>query len=68
MAERGKLLKKIRRKQAQFRASEPEIKVAFIDDSGLTESVANHADRPTVPHVKKYRTISLLAMVVLGMG
>lgn len=48
MAERGKLLKKIRRKQAQFRASEPEMKVAFIDDSGLTESVANHADRPTV--------------------
>lgn len=48
MAERGKLSKKIRRKQAQFRASEPEMKVAFIDDSGLTESVANGADRPTV--------------------
>lgn len=47
MAERGKLLKKIRRKQAQFRASEPEMKVAFIDDSGLTESVANGTDRPT---------------------
>ena len=31
MAEKGKLLKKIRRKQAQFLASEPEMSVRFLD-------------------------------------
>ena len=31
-AEKGRLLKKIRRKRAQFRASEPEMGVTFMDD------------------------------------
>lgn len=45
MAEWSKLLKKIRRKEAQFRASEPEMKVAFID---LEESAASLSESDCV--------------------
>ena len=42
MAERGKLLKKIRRKQAQFRTSELEMVVTFLDDFSANDEVAIH--------------------------
>lgn len=44
VAEQGKLLKKIRRKQAQFRAKEPEMTVTFLNASDvLTEDPTNSA-------------------------